>query len=121
MSLSQLFWWQLGGLSGALAIGCGAFGAHALKSRVTDPSMLNAWNTAAQYHLLHSVMLMIVPLVMPHTPSPWAARLFTAGMCLFSGSLYAMALSNQRKVFGPITPIGGLALMAGWIALALRV
>ena len=88
-----------------------------VQSRVSDPRLLDTWNTAAHYHLLHSVVLTMTPLLSPtHT---WSTRLLTSGMVLFSGSLYTMVLTNQRKL-GAITPIGGLALIGGWLALAAR-
>jgi uncharacterized membrane protein YgdD (TMEM256/DUF423 family) len=111
-------WSQVGCLSGAASVALGAFGAHGLKSRVTDPAMLATWNTAAQYHLIHSVMLTVAPMISPRSHI-WSVRLFSAGITLFSGSLYAIVLTNQKK-FGAIAPIGGSALIAGWIALALR-
>ncbi|GLD97255.1 hypothetical protein PINS_up005938 [Pythium insidiosum] len=108
-------WWKLGAVSGATAIMLGAFGAHALQQRVKEPKLLKNWETAAHYQLLHSVALLAVPL--SRRPSV-AGGLIAGGTLIFSGSLYAMVLTNERKL-GMITPIGGVALVAGWLALLL--
>merc|ERR1711916_62261 len=112
------FFWKAGALNGALAVALGAFGAHGLKSRVKDERMLAAWSTAAQYHLVHSVVLLAVPLVKP-VPT-WGGRLLLGGITLFGGSLYAMVLSDVRAL-GAITPVGGTALIGGWLCLAMGV
>jgi len=111
-------WSQVGAFSGAAAVALGAFGAHGLKNRVKDPQLINTWNTAAHYHLLHSVLLTVTPLLSgaSHT---YSTRLLSAGIVLFSGSLYALVLTGEKKL-GAVAPIGGTALIAGWIALALR-
>mmetsp|Transcript_9512 Transcript_9512/g.16671 ORF Transcript_9512/g.16671 Transcript_9512/m.16671 type:complete len:122 (+) Transcript_9512:54-419(+) len=110
----------LAGSSGALAIGCGAFGAHALKGQL-DERMLNAWNTGAHYHLVHAVALLAVAALDKATQGKvgglgTTAKLFLAGTALFSGSLYAMALTGYTKL-GILTPIGGLTLIAAWLSL----
>jgi len=114
--MSTSLWWRVGSLSAASAVGFGAFGAHGLKQRVTDERMLSAFHTAANYHLLHSFALMLCPLVQPPYSSV-AGALFSAGILLFSGSLYGMATTENRKL-GAITPIGGLCFIGGWLALA---
>ncbi len=109
--------YRAGALSGAAAILLGAFGAHSLPafSRHPDPVRAAAnWSTAAQYHLAHSVVL----LVTAGHRSPLPARLFTAGIGLFSGSLYLLAATGEKRL-GAITPIGGLLLTAGWLSLLL--
>ena len=88
----------LGALSALLAVAAGAFGAHALRARLV-PDMQTVFETGARYHMYH------------------ALALFVAGTVLFSGSLYLLALTGQRWL-GAITPLGGLALIAGWAALA---
>lgn len=108
-------WWTVAGVSGALGVGLGAFGAHGLKRVVTDPHLLEVWDTAARYHLIHAVALGLVA-AHPRAPSA-AGGLFVAGTLIFSGSLYLMTLTDQRWL-GAITPIGGLCLIAGWLALA---
>lgn len=106
-------WYQLGCLSAASAVGMGAFGAHGLKKTVTDPARLKAWETAALYHMTHSIGLIIAS----QRPYGMAPRLLTAGITLFSGSLYALVLGDAPKL-GAITPIGGVCLIAGWVAMA---
>lgn len=102
-------------LSGASAVGLGAFGAHGLRHLVS-PEHLAVWRTAVEYQLFHTVAL----LVLIHSskgPQPlWTLRLWTLGILLFSGSLYALVLT-QVRVLGAITPLGGLSFIAGWLAL----
>ena len=93
----------------------GAFGAHGLKSRL-GADALSVWQTAVQYHFWHALALLAVP----QLTGTWAKAsgwLFVAGVVLFSGSLYALALGAPRAL-GVVTPLGGLALILGWIALA---
>ena len=116
MSKTGSIWWRIGGVLGALAVMLGAFGAHGLESRVSDPAQLEWWHTAARYHLLHAVALLGVA-AHPGRPK-LAGWLFVAGIGVFSGTLYVMGLTGIRWL-GAITPIGGLFLIAGWIALAL--
>jgi uncharacterized membrane protein YgdD (TMEM256/DUF423 family) len=103
-------------LLGAAGVALGAFGAHGLRARL-DARALESWETAVRYHLVHAAALLALAL------SPYAARLhgpgwlFVAGIVLFSGSLYALALGGPR-LLGPVTPLGGLALLAGWLWLA---
>jgi len=98
----------------------GAFGAHGLKARL-GPDMLSVWQTGVQYHLWHSLGLILVGLCATLVPDgPWlraAGLLLAAGILLFSGSLYALALGAPRGL-GIVTPIGGLAFLLGWAALA---
>jgi uncharacterized membrane protein YgdD (TMEM256/DUF423 family) len=102
------------------AVGLGAFGAHALKTRLA-PDMQAIWQTAVQYHAWHALGLLAAGLLMmlrPDAPAIGvAAWLFVAGIALFSGSLYALALSGVRGL-GAITPFGGVAFLAGWLAFA---
>ena len=105
----------LASLSGFLAVAFGAFGAHGLKARVT-PERLDVWNTAAHYHLLHSVALLALCGILIAHPSPLltrAAWAFVVGIIVFSGSLYTLVLTDI-PILGAITPLGGLSLMAGW-------
>jgi uncharacterized membrane protein YgdD (TMEM256/DUF423 family) len=94
-----------------LAVALGAFGAHALKAALQSSGMLEVWNKAVLYHFLHGIAL--VALALHGTGNRAAYFLFVAGILLFSGSLYAMALSNVRWL-GAITPLGGLCFLAGW-------
>lgn len=108
-------WWRVAGVAGALGVLLGAFGAHGLKSWVDDTHLLDVWDTAAKYHLVHALALGLVAV---HPRKPGAAGvLFVIGMLLFCGSLYTMALTDVRAL-GAVTPFGGIALVAGWIALA---
>lgn len=109
----------LGAVSAAISVGTGAFGAHGLKARVA-PDMLAVWETASRYQMYHAVGLIAASWIWSRWPSGAATAsgwLFVAGTVIFSGSLYAMTLSGARAL-GAITPIGGLAFIAGWIALA---
>src|SRR5216117_2710690 len=107
-------------LLGFLAVALGAFGAHALKSRIA-PDLQSVWQTAVQYHGWHALALFGVGLLMLHFPDRaglgWAAWLFIAGVALFSGSLYALALTGVKN-FGAVAPIGGIAFLAGWLVVA---
>jgi len=110
----------LGAAAMFLAVALGAFGAHALKERLA-PEMTSVWQTAVQYHAWHALALVATGLVMLHWPERaglgLAAWLFVAGILLFSGSLYALALSSVRGL-GAVTPLGGVAFLAGWAVLA---
>lgn len=109
--------WTLGCIYGASSVTLGAFGAHGLKKKIADPARIANWNTAANYQLVHSGVLLLSSAVAPK--NTLAASLFVAGMTMFSGSIYLLVLDPQRfKVLGPITPLGGLCLIGGWIALA---
>ena len=103
-----------------VAVAAGAFGAHALRSRL-DANALAVWQTAVQYHAWHALALLAVGLLTLHTPEraglSLAGWLFVAGIVLFSGSLYALALTGTRAL-GAITPLGGAAFLVGWLALA---
>ena len=152
---NQRFWWCMAGLSGALAVGLGAFGAHGLKARVTDVYFLDIWQTGAHYHLVHAVAMGLAPVVVaamrkqrartgqtvwqalrhnlgfgskksiaaaavPRSAAArlapyrnWAAASFLFGTVFFSGSLYALTLTENRK-WGAVTPIGGFGFIFGW-------
>jgi uncharacterized membrane protein YgdD (TMEM256/DUF423 family) len=94
-----------------LAVALGAFGAHALKASLESSGMLEVWNKAVLYHFLHGVAL--VALALHGAGNRATYFLFVAGIILFSGSLYTMALTNVRWL-GAITPLGGLCFLAGW-------
>jgi len=113
------FFAAVGALSGALGVAAGAFGAHALRSRL-PPDLLAVFETAARYQLYHALGLVAVGLALgrwPSTPVRAAGWLFVCGTVLFSGSLYVLALTGTRWL-GAITPLGGLCFIAGWLALA---
>lgn len=101
-------------LLAALAVGLGAFGAHALKTRLA-PDLLAVWTTASQYHLVHAVALVALASGRKEPGLSWNVLL--AGIVLFAGSLYLLALTGIRGL-GAITPIGGVLLVAGWILLS---
>jgi len=118
--MSSSSWMVLGSLLGACGVALGAFGAHGLKTRV-DPAMLAVFETAVRYHLTHALALLAVAWAgerWPGAPATAAGWLFLAGIVIFSGSLYLMVLTGARWL-GAVTPLGGLALIAGWCALAL--
>ena len=94
-----------------LAVALGAFGAHALKATLQANAMLEVWNKAVLYHLVHSVAL--VALALHGMGNRAAYALIAVGILFFSGSLYLMALTNIRWL-GAITPLGGLCFLAGW-------
>ena len=108
---------RLAALSGFLAVALGAFGAHGLKSTLELHGTGAIWQTAALYHLVHSVVLLV--LAQRERPARLTFLLFTAGVLIFSGSLYVLAVSNV-KWLGAITPLGGLSLLGGWLSLAFR-
>ena len=99
-----------------LAVALGAFGAHALKGTLENHGMTDVWNKAVLYHFLHAIALFVLALVTVGYRGAW--WLFFAGILLFSGSLYLMALTNA-KWLGAITPLGGLCFLAGWLWIAL--
>ncbi|KAI1368309.1 hypothetical protein F5Y08DRAFT_281751 [Xylaria arbuscula] len=110
-------YWSLGCIYGATAVAFGAFGAHGLKKVVTDPAKIASFATAAHYQLIHSVALLVATRAAPE--NKLAAGLFTAGMTMFSGSIYALVIDPARfRFLGPVTPLGGLCLIGGWAALA---
>jgi uncharacterized membrane protein YgdD (TMEM256/DUF423 family) len=111
---------SLGALSAMLAVAAGAFGAHALRSRLGADS-LAVFETAARYQMFHALGLFAAAWAASRWPGAWPNRsgwLFVVGTVLFSGSLYALALSGVRWL-GAITPLGGVAFLLGWLCLAL--
>ena len=94
-----------------VAVALGAFGAHALKTALQSSGMLEVWNKAVLYHFLHAVALVALSLYGAGNRATYL--LLVAGIILFSGSLYVMALTNVRWL-GAITPLGGLCFLAGW-------
>lgn len=106
------------GISGALAVAFGAFGAHALAEAVA-PERLDTWQTAASYHMAHALATGLAALASESGwKARWAGGLFLLGIVLFCGSLYLLVLLDL-PVLGAIAPLGGLAFIAGWAALAL--
>ncbi len=124
MNSSKLLQWAA--MSGLIAVMLGAFGAHGLKPLI-DEKTLHAYNTAVLYHFLHTLVLLSMALWHGEKSGnqfTWSVRLFLAGMLGFSGSLYAIALSKAAGIdiswLGPVTPMGGLLLMGGWLMLFLH-
>ncbi len=110
---------RLAGALGFLGVALGAFGAHGLRDRLA-PGMLDVYKTGVLYHLLHAVALLAVALGAERLPRSRAvAALWVAGVVVFSGSLYALALTGVTTL-GAVAPIGGLLLMAGWVTLAIN-
>lgn len=107
---------------GFLGVSAGAFGAHALKDTLKLSDMTHVWETAVLYTLIHATAMLSVGLC-GLTSDLWLKRAclcWTAGVLLFAGSLYGLALTNARFL-GPITPVGGLFLLAGWVCVFLAV
>lgn len=104
----------------AIAVAAGAFGAHALKNTLS-PDRLETWQTAVQYHAWHALGLIMVGLIGAYfqIPVAWPASLLLAGIVIFSGSLYVLCLTGLGWL-GAITPIGGVAFIAGWLVLAVQ-
>jgi len=106
-------------LNMVVGVGAGAFGAHGLK-RVLSADMLAVWQTAVTYHLIHGLAILAISIAVPRMASSTMALsgwVMFAGIVMFSGSLYALALTGQRWL-GPVTPLGGVAFMAAWLMLA---
>ncbi|HUE96578.1 MAG TPA: DUF423 domain-containing protein [Longimicrobiaceae bacterium] len=113
------FFWIAGAVMAFIAVAAGAFGAHGLRDRLS-PDLLTIFETGARYQMYHALALLAAGWAAGQWPSGWttaAGWLFIVGILIFSGSLYLLALSGVRWL-GAITPIGGVALLAGWICLA---
>ncbi|HEX2592832.1 MAG TPA: DUF423 domain-containing protein [Rhizomicrobium sp.] len=112
-------WLVVAAINGALAVAAGAFGAHALQARL-DPHALQVFETGARYHMYHALAMGLAAMIIRGASASAAqtsAMLFLAGIVLFSGSLYLLALTGVTKL-GIVTPFGGLAFLAGWGFLA---
>ena len=111
----------LGGVNAFLAVALGAFGAHALRERLSA-EMLSIYQTGVQYHLLHALGLLLIGLLRERRAADQmllrAGWLLTVGIVLFSGSLYALAVSGTR-LLGAVTPFGGVCFLAGWVCVIL--
>jgi uncharacterized membrane protein YgdD (TMEM256/DUF423 family) len=110
----------LGAVLGFFGVLAGAFGAHSLRERLA-PDLIQVFETAVRYQLVHALALLLVAVLLERRPSRAATAagwLFVAGTIVFSGSLYALALTGWR-ILGAVTPLGGLCFLAGWLALAL--
>jgi uncharacterized membrane protein YgdD (TMEM256/DUF423 family) len=107
---------RVAALLGFLAVALGAFGAHGLKDLLTRNGTAEIWEKAVFYHFIHAVMLFVLAQRASLHWGPWLC--FLAGILVFSGSLYLLAVTNVR-VLGAITPIGGVSFIAGWLWLAI--
>lgn len=111
---------RLGAALAAVGVAVGAFGAHGLRPRIT-PERLAVFETGVQYHLVHALGLLAAAWAAHAAPQAggprWAGTLFALGIVLFSGSLYALVLTGVT-LWGAVTPFGGVAFIAGWLALA---
>jgi uncharacterized membrane protein YgdD (TMEM256/DUF423 family) len=110
---------------GGLAVALGAFGAHGLEKLTTDAKTLHGFRTGVEYQMYHALALIAVAVLFEKTPGrwlKWTGNCFIAGVILFSGSLYLLTVlkiqeSSAVKFVGPVTPIGGLFFIAGWLFL----
>ncbi len=114
-------WSVAGAILMAAAVGLGAFGAHGLRERL-DAYSMGVYEKAVFYHFIHALGLLIVSFLpktgtFPESATTWVCGLLLAGILIFSGSLYLLAVTGNRML-GAITPIGGLCFIAAWIALA---
>ena len=118
MRLRVSTWLLIAAINGFLAVAAGAFGAHALQARL-DPHALQVFETGARYHMYHALAMGLAALAQRGGAAPAAnasAIFFLAGIVLFSGSLYLLALTGVRE-FAIVTPFGGLSFLVGWAAL----
>jgi len=114
-----------GALFGALGIALGAFGAHGLQNVTQDEKILHGFQTAVQYQVYHALALLITGILyerISHRWMKWAGNCFITGILLFSGSLYCLTWlkiegSSLTKIAGPVTPLGGVFFIAGWLLL----
>jgi uncharacterized membrane protein YgdD (TMEM256/DUF423 family) len=105
---------KVSALLGALAVGLGAFGAHALEDQLAEAGRTGTWETAVLYHLVHAGILVVLATLPAWRPRTWMA--FCTGIVIFSGSLYALCLTGITWL-GAVTPVGGVLMIAGWLAL----
>lgn len=116
----ERMFFAIGSVLGLLAVAAGAFGAHALEARLA-PDRLETWDLAARYQMVHALALLAVAWAATQWPRGWAVPagwLLVAGVVIFCGTLYALALGGPRWL-GAVTPMGGLAFLAGWLLLGL--
>ena len=106
---------RIAAITGFIAVALGAFGAHGLQDLLEKNGRMETWKTAVLYHLTHAAVMLVISTLRPLRSVAWS--LLLAGIVIFSGTLYVLALTNV-KWLGAITPIGGVCLLAGWLALA---
>ena len=113
----------IGSVTGALSVMIGAFGAHALKDLLTQTNRLDTFETAVKYQFYHALALILLGLLMVKETNKfytYSGYGFIAGIIIFSGSLYILSLTGTTK-WGAVTPFGGLALIIGWIIMAIGI
>ena len=115
--MTQLTAFRISAFLGFLAVLLGAFGAHGLEGILKENNRVETWHTAVFYHFVHTLMLVILALRTPFHKGAWWS--FLVGILIFSGTLYALSLTNI-KWLGAITPIGGLSFMVGWLWLVVK-
>lgn len=116
-----------GAALGGLAVALGAFGAHGLEKLTTDQKLLHGYQTGVQYQVYHALALILTGMLYEQWKTAylkWAGILFIAGICCFSGSLYLLTFlkiqgSTATSFVGPVTPLGGICFIAGWLLLLL--
>lgn len=116
---AQLLFLRIAAVLGGLGVAIGAFGAHGLKQRLSDPELLAVFETGVRYHFYHTLALLAMTAISGLWVSRWATVAgwaFVLGVVIFSGSLYVLALTNLRML-GAVTPIGGVAFIVGWACL----
>lgn len=124
--MSGAFWVRVGAVLGFLAVAAGAFGAHVLQERFQfEPRMIETFETGVRYQMIHALVIVVVGVLMmlegavskPLRIATWS---FLVGVMLFSGSLYGLSTGiGPRGLLGPLTPLGGVSLLVGWLALAI--
>ncbi|KAI8071132.1 uncharacterized protein B0P05DRAFT_549717 [Gilbertella persicaria] len=121
--MTSQFFWRAGSLLGATGLGLGAYGAHGLAKVVGDnPTKIKNWTMAAEFQIVHGVALLALSSIPPSVRRihPAAQPLILSGTIMFSGTIYLLTLQRDKfRALGPVTPLGGLAMMAGWAALLL--
>jgi uncharacterized membrane protein YgdD (TMEM256/DUF423 family) len=118
-----------GAIFGGLGVALGAFGAHGLQQATTDEKIIHGFQTGVQYQVYHALALLITAIIYernPHRFIKWAGHCFITGILLFSGSLYLLTVlkiqdSSLVKIAGPVTPLGGVFFIAGWLLLLMGV
>jgi uncharacterized membrane protein YgdD (TMEM256/DUF423 family) len=113
-AMTSILCLRIAAISGFLTVALGAFGAHGLKALLTEYDTADIWDKAVLYQMFHTLALLV--LAFRPTVNTGAAIGFLIGICVFSGSLYVLALTNLRGL-GAITPLGGLAFLIGWVLL----
>lgn len=118
--MSKIFIFS-GSILAFLAVALGAFGSHGLKPKLS-PEMFSVYQTAVQYHMIHALGIILIGVIAHYITNSgliqWAGGLLLLGILFFSGSLYLLTLTDIKWV-GPVTPVGGLCFLAGWLLLAI--